>query len=200
MGTILSGYLVGKSKNVDIRKEGSGNVGTTNTMRILGIKAGVFTLLCDCLKPIVAVGIVWLLLRDAYPKQIGLLQLYAAFGAILGHDFPVFMKFKGGKGIATSFGMLIAIFPVCLPLCVIAFAVSVAATRYVSLGSIMAAVVFAVEMPILGYLGYLPFSGTDLLEAEILGLIAAVLAIWLHRSNIVRLLHGNENKLTFSRK
>lgn len=199
-GLILSGYLFGKKKDVDIRKQGSGNIGTTNTMRILGIKVGALTLVCDCLKCVAAVVVVWLLFRTSYPEHIVLLELYGALGAILGHDFPFFMKFKGGKGIACSFGMIIALFPQCLPLCVLIFVLAVAITRYVSLGSILAALGLMVQIWIFGAQGWLAFATSDLLEAQILVSFACILAIVLHRGNIKRLLAGNENKFSFKSK
>ena len=165
-GLILSGYLFGKKNDVDIRKQGSGNIGTTNTMRILGIKVGALTLVCDCLKCVAAVVVVYVLFHNAYPDHIVLLELYGAIGAILGHDFPFFMKFKGGKGIACSFGMIVALFPQCLPICVLIFILATA----------------------------------DVLEAQILVSFVCILAIVLHRSNIKRLLHGNENKFSFKSK
>ena len=149
-GLFLSGYLFGKAKDVDIRTQGSGNVGTTNTMRILGIKAGAFTLLFDCLKCVAAVVVVWLLFHKSQPEPIALLQLYGAIGAILGHDFPFFMKFKGGKGIACSFGMIVALFPKCVPICVLVFVITVALTRYVSLGSILASLCLLVQVIVFG--------------------------------------------------
>ena len=199
-GMFLSGFFIGKSKDIDIRTQGSGNVGTTNTMRILGLKVGAVTLLCDCLKCIAAVAIAYALFHQAFPEHIKLIELYAAFGTVLGHDFPVYMKFKGGKGIASSFGMLIAIYPMFLPVCVLLFALAVGITKYVSLGSILAALAVIVQVFVMGRLGWLPFAGSDLLEAQIVTSLIAVLAVFLHRSNIRRLLQGNENKLSFRSK
>ena len=199
-GLFLSGYLFGKAKDVDIRTQGSGNVGTTNTMRILGIKAGAFTLMFDCLTCVAAVVVVWLLFRKSQPEHIALLQLYGAIGAILGHDFPFFMKFKGGKGIACSFGMIVALFPKCVPICVLVFVITVALTRYVSLGSILASLCLLVQVIVFGNLGWLSFAPGDLLEAQVLVAFACLLAIYLHKSNIKRLLHGNENKFSFKSK
>lgn len=196
-GMFLSGFFIGKSKDIDIRTQGSGNVGTTNTMRILGIRIGAITLLCDCLKCILAVGLCYVLFHEAHAEHSKLIELYGAFGAVLGHDFPIYMKFKGGKGIATSFGMLIAIYPMFLPVCVLVFFLAVGTTKYVSLGSILAAIAVLIQVYVMGFLGYLPFPAGDLVEAQILTTVIAVLAILLHRSNIQRLLQGNENKLSF---
>jgi glycerol-3-phosphate acyltransferase PlsY len=199
-GMFLSGFFIGKSKDVDIRTQGSGNVGTTNTMRILGVRMGVITLLCDCLKCVLAVVLAWAFFHQTYGEHIALLELYAAIGAILGHDFPVYMKFKGGKGIAASFGMLIAIYPEFLPVCILIFAIAVGITKYVSLGSILAAAAVVVQVYVFGALGLLPFTGAELIEAQVLTTLIALLAIFLHRSNIKRLLQGTENKLSFQSK
>ncbi len=110
------------------------------------------------------------------------------------------MKFKGGKGIACSFGMILALFPQCLPLCVLIFVLAVAITRYVSLGSILAALGLMVQIWIFGTKGWLAFATSDLLEAQILVSFACILAIVLHRGNIKRLLAGNENKFSFKSK
>ncbi|MDD6193928.1 MAG: glycerol-3-phosphate 1-O-acyltransferase PlsY [Lachnospiraceae bacterium] len=199
-GMFLSGFFIGKSKDVDIRTQGSGNVGTTNTMRILGIRVGAITLLLDSMKCILALLVVWALFHTRQPEHLRLLMLYGALGAILGHDFPVFMKFKGGKGIATSFGMLIVLYPQFLPVCVLLFAIAVGLTRYVSLGSILAAMAVIVQVIVFGRMGLLSYADTDLLEAQIITVGIGLLAIYLHKSNIKRLLAGNENKLSFKSK
>lgn len=199
-GMFLSGFFIGKTKDVDIRKQGSGNIGTTNTMRILGVRIGAVTLLLDCLKCMAGIGVVWLFFHDTQPEHIHLLMLYGALGAILGHDFPLFMKFKGGKGIACSFGMMIVLYPQFLPFCVLVFAIAVGITRYVSLGSILAAVTLAVQVIIFGNMGSLSYCTQDLGEAQFLTCFIAVLAIFLHKSNIKRLLTGTENKLSFKSK
>lgn len=199
-GMFLSGFFIGKSKDVDIRTQGSGNVGTTNTMRILGIRVGAITLLLDSMKCVVAILIVWALFHTRQPEHIRLLMLYGALGAILGHDFPVFMKFKGGKGIATSFGMLLVLYPQFLPVCVLLFAIAVGLTRFVSLGSILAAVAVIVQVIVFGQMGLLSYATGDLLEAQIITVGIGILAIFLHKSNIKRLLSGTENKLSFKSK
>ncbi len=199
-GLFITGYIFGKKKDVDIRKKGSGNVGTTNTIRILGLKVGTFTLVGDCLKCILAVLFVWCLFHNKYPDQVSLLQLYAAIGAILGHDFPFYLKFKGGKGIATSFGMIVALFPWCLPICFVAFALAVGITRFVSLGSILAALALLVQTWVFGAMGWMPYGDEYLLEAQILISMVCLLAIVLHHANINRLIHGNENKFSFKSK
>lgn len=110
-GLFQTGYLYGKSQGIDIRQEGSGNAGTTNSLRVLGIKAGLITFLGDLCKAIFAVLLVKLIFQDSYPQVIKNLELYAGFGAVLGHNFPFYLKFKGGKGIACTAGMILAVCP-----------------------------------------------------------------------------------------
>ena len=199
-GTFVSGYFLGKSKDVDLRKKGSGNVGTTNTLRVLGWKYGALTLLCDCAKPAVAALIVWLLFRDRCGEGVRLLILYAAFGAVLGHDFPAFMRFKGGKGVASSIGLILLVFPQTFPICAVLFFAAVGFTRYVSLGSILAAIGFGVQAVVMGRLGWFSMPEEYLTEATVISVIVALLVLILHRGNISRLLNGTENKLSFHKK
>lgn len=201
-GVFLSGFLYGKAMDVDLTKEGSGNVGTTNTMRILGVKAGVITLLADVLKCVLGAGLVYLVFRHnndvETAGQLHLLMLYSCAGTILGHDFPVYMNFKGGKGIASTLGLTIVCFPTALPLGLLTFIVIVAITRYVSLGSIISITVLAAQVIIFGALGILPFyQGSEAVEASIIISLLAILAIGLHHANIGRLLRQEENKLSF---
>ncbi len=197
-GMILMGYLIGKSKNIDLTKVGSGNVGTTNTLRNLGVSAGVITLVWDCLKCVVAVFVVWLFFRNFY-DNVYIYKMYAGLGVVLGHDFPIYMKFKGGKGIASTLGFIIALFPMGLPIPAIIFITVVALTRYVSLGSMLGVFSFAVEMVVAAKMGMLNklFVGTELTEAVVICCVVAAIAIALHHANIKRLINGNENKFSF---
>ena len=199
-GMFVSGFFLGKSKHVDLREKGSGNVGTTNTARVLGLKYGAITLLCDCLKPVLASLVVWLIFGRAYAGHIRLLILYASFGAVLGHDFPAFMKFKGGKGVATSVGLILLCFPQAFPICAVLFFSAVGITRYVSLGSILAAVGFGAQAIVMGYLGWLSYPAGNVGEAVVIAEIISVLVIILHRSNIGRLENGAENKFSLHKK
>ena len=199
-GMFVSGFFLGKSKHVDLREKGSGNVGTTNTARVLGLKYGAITLLCDCLKPVLASLVVWLIFGRAYAGHIRLLILYASFGAVLGHDFPAFMKFKGGKGVATSVGLILLCFPQAFPICAVLFFSAVGITRYVSLGSILAAVGFGTQAIVMGYLGWLSYPAGNVGEAVVIAEIISVLVIILHRSNIARLKNGTENKFSLHKK
>lgn len=200
-GQFLSGFLYGKKEKVDLRKTGSGNVGTTNTMRTLGVKAGVLTLIGDILKVFLAMLLVWLIFRGRYPEEIRLLELYAGVGTILGHDFPVYMKFKGGKGIACTGGLLLAFCPIAVPVSLGIFILLVVITRYVSLGSIIGVISVPVQIVILGQLGYVHVPEQYLTEVYIIFALVALLAILLHHANIGRLIHGTENKFSLkSRK
>ena len=199
-GMFVSGFFLGKSKHVDLREKGSGNVGTTNTARVLGLKYGAITLLCDCLKPVLASLVVWLIFGRAYAGHIRLLILYASFGAVLGHDFPAFMKFKGGKGVATSVGLILLCFPQAFPICAVLFFSAVGITRYVSLGSILAAVGFGAQAIVMGYLGWLSYPAGNVGEAVVIAEIISVLVIILHSSNIARLKNGTENKFSLHKK
>lgn len=199
-GNFLTGYLYAKSKNVDIRTVGSGNVGTTNTYRSLGYKAGILTLLGDVLKVVVAVLLVWLLFHNNYEGSVKVLQYYAALGCILGHNFPFVMKFHGGKGIACTAGLVVAVCPMCVPVCLFIFVGTVAITRYVSLGSILVCISLLVQTVLFGQMGLLGVSGNDLLEIYGVITVVMLLGVLRHHENIGRLLKGTENKFSLKKK
>lgn len=193
-GLFQTGYIYGKTQNIDIRQHGSGNAGTTNTLRTLGLKAGAITFAGDCGKAIVAILVTWLIFYNRYPDIVKLLELYTGLGAILGHNFPFYMKFKGGKGIACTTGVIIAFHWQMAPLCILVFIATVLITKYVSFGSILLVSVFLVELIVFGQTGHLPIANSYLPEIYILGAIFTGMAIWRHRANIKRLLSGTENK------
>lgn len=192
IGLFQTGYLYGKSHGIDIREHGSGNSGTTNTLRTLGWKAGAITFIGDVAKAIVAVIIVHFLFREM--EGLKVIELYAGFGAVLGHNFPFYLKFKGGKGIASTSGMILAVCPQAAPLCLILFITIVLATRYVSLGSIIMVIAFVVQTITYNHLGWLGVESGYMLEFDILAACFTALAIWQHRANIKRLINGTENK------
>ncbi|MBQ9885302.1 MAG: glycerol-3-phosphate 1-O-acyltransferase PlsY [Lachnospiraceae bacterium] len=195
-GLIQTGYIYGKIVHKDIRQYGSGNSGTTNALRVLGKKAGLIVFLGDLLKAIVACTIVRLI-ADHSGLDITLIYiLYTGIGVVLGHNFPFYMNFKGGKGIAATSGVIIAIgdwriIVVCLAL----FIAAVAITRYVSLGSLLVVTAFIVMWLIFGQMGMLPLTGRALYESYILVAIFVLMAYIRHKANIVRLIKGTENKL-----
>ena len=193
-GTLPTGYLYGKSKGIDIRDHGSGNSGTTNTLRILGWKAGAVTFLGDSFKAILIILLVHFIFKDRCSEYVRLLDLYAGFGAVLGHNFPFFLKFKGGKGIATTAGVILAVCPLGVPVSIILFVTTVLITRYVSLGSILVVLAFLIQTIIFNYNGLINIDPAYVLEFDIVVACFTVMAIWRHRANISRLLNGTENK------
>jgi glycerol-3-phosphate acyltransferase PlsY len=181
IGCFSSAYFIGKLfKNMDIRVHGSGNAGATNAVRVLGKKLGVLTFLLDFIKGIIAVLIGY--------RLLGLNGgLIAAICSVVGHDFPVFLGFKGGKGVATTIGATAVLnFPAALISVIIGIAVG-AISRYVSLGSI----VFLVLVPIISTLINKEFNVNFLIATIVL----AILGIIRHKSNIQRLINGNENRI-----
>ncbi len=184
LGSLNSSLIAGRFYGVDVRKHGSGNAGTTNTLRTLGKKAALFVLLGDALKGILAYLAGYLI----YGGELG--GMLGGTAAVLGHVWPVFFSFRGGKGVLTSLAVLLLIdWPVALGLLGV-FIVIVLLTRYVSLGSVVAAVLFPATAVVLGRsVETIVFSG-----------IIALLIIVKHRSNIKRLLDGTESKFSFSRK
>lgn len=199
-GLFQTGYFYGKSKGIDIRNEGSGNAGTTNSLRVLGWKAGLITFLGDLFKAILAVVLVKIIFEDRYPDAIKVLELYAGFGAVLGHNFPFYLKFKGGKGIACTSGMILAVCPLAAPLCLFLFIVSIAITRYVSLGSILVVTFYLIQVIVFGQMGYLHLEALYIPEFYIISACFTIMGLWRHRANISRLLHGTENKLGAKKK
>ena len=200
-GLIQTAYFYGKSKGIDIREHGSGNSGTTNALRVMGTKAGLIVFAGDCLKCIVAVVIVRLVLGKIYPEVIDLLSLYTAAGCILGHNYPFYMNFKGGKGIAATAGLIISLHPLLIPMGLIAFFGTFILTHYVSLGSLLVYAGLMVEIVILGQNGF--FEGltqVQLYEMYAITFLLAVMAYWKHKDNIVRLLKGNERKTYLFKK
>lgn len=198
-GLFQTGYIIGKVKKVDIRQMGSGNAGTTNAMRTLGAKAGILTFIGDCAKTILAIVLCRLLVSGLYPEMYGELKyaigMYAGLGAVLGHNFPFYLKFKGGKGIAATSGFIIAFgaWPM-IPIGLVIFFGIVLLTKYVSLGSICLMIGFFIQLVIFGQLGWYGVDGPLLIEIYVLGFLFVALAIIRHRANIVRLMNGTENK------
>lgn len=192
LGSIPSGLIAGKIRGIDIRQHGSGNIGATNAVRTLGKKWGYAVFASDFFKGVVAV----LLSRGislAFHFPPDWPALLAAVGAILGHNFPVWLGFKGGKGIATSAGVIVALFPwPAFVFALVAWVVVFFATRYVSVASITAALALPVALSVLWMLGK-----TSGLYFGV-GVVLCVLAIWRHKSNIQRLLAGTEPR--FERK
>ena len=190
-GLLQTGYLVGKMNHVDIRKEGSGNAGSTNALRVMGWKAGAMTFAGDVIKCLAAVLIARYLYRDT--EYVPLLAMYAGMGATLGHNFPFYLKFKGGKGIAVLAGLVLATGFVMVPIPLTAFLIAVLLTRYVSLGSLLASSMFFLEVLFYGQLGGFDMEFRYRMELYVLVFLLMVLAWVRHKENIKRLLAGTEN-------
>lgn len=199
-GLFQTGYIYGKAHHIDIRKHGSGNSGMTNSLRVLGWKAGVIVCLGDLFKAVAAMAITWFLFKDRYPDAVKMLELYAGLGATLGHNFPFYLKFKGGKGIACSIGILFAFDFRMAPICAILFFASVIPTGFMSLGSLGIISGFFVQTIVFGQLGLLHIGASFLPEVYIVAAILAAMAFWQHRENLKRLANGTENKFRPSKK
>lgn len=200
LGLFQTAYIYGRLHGIDIRDYGSGNAGTTNTMRVLGTKAGLIVLLGDILKCVLAIVVTGLLFGDRYPDMIYLLKLYAAAGAILGHNFPFYLHFKGGKGIAATAGIILAFHPYFIPVGAILFFVIFFTTHYVSLGSLFVYAGFMVEIVVLGQLGIFGMSQEHLIEMYIVAALLTIMAYYKHRENIKRLIKGEERKTYLTHK
>jgi glycerol-3-phosphate acyltransferase PlsY len=184
-GCFSTGYFVGKMNKVDIRKYGSGNVGTTNALRTLGAKAGAITLLGDAFKAVIPILLVRFVFFQKY-DYMQLMTLYTGLGVVIGHNYPVWLKFKGGKGIAATGGVMLAFDPLIVPIALPLFILIVAVTRYVSLGSLFVAVFFPVWI-------FIRYPGD--IHMLIVTLVFMLLAFFKHRTNLKRLLNGTENKI-----
>lgn len=199
-GLFQTGYIYGKAHNIDIRTCGSGNAGTTNTLRTLGWKAGAITFIGDLGKAMLAILVAWILFHERYPEGVLVLMMYAGLGAVLGHNYPFYLKFKGGKGIACTAGFVLACFPLTAPVCLVLFVVAVVITRYVSLGSILVVISFFIQLVVFGQTGLITIPEQYRVEVYLLGAVFSLLALWKHRANIKRLLTGTENKLGGKKK
>ena len=205
IGSIPTGYWLGKIwKGIDVRQFGSGNLGATNVFRVLGWKAGLLTLVIDVLKGLAAVGVASLSLPTfnynsyvetsflhseplflQFPLQLQLPVWIGGVSAILGHSFSPFVKFRGGKGVATAAGVLFTLMPPETTIALMAFALVFAFCRIVSLSSIIAAIVLALSTFVLSHHSHVKYFAS----------FVALFIIWRHRENIVRLLNGTEKPL-----
>ena len=190
IGCIETAHVVGKLWKVDLRQHGSGNLGTTNALRVLGKKAGAMVFVGDILKSVIA----YLICRAVFKDNGTIAGLFGSAGAVLGHNYPFYLNFKGGKGIAVMIGMTAALAfttnpLLAIPNALIGFGLAFG-TRYVSVGSLS----FAVCLPISCYL--LGFEK----EVVLITLCVSALAVWRHRKNIKNLLNGTENRFGSKKK
>lgn len=199
-GCFQTSYIYGRMHGIDIRQHGSGNAGTTNSLRVLGKKAGAIVLFCDIMKTGLAITLVRFLFKEQYEDIIYLLSIYAAAGCILGHNFPFYLGFKGGKGIACTAGLILFFHPYLILPQVITFFGTFLITHYVSLGSLLVEIVLVAEMIIFGQMGVWNMEQPALNELYIVTVLLAILAFWGHRANIDRLIHKKERKTYLSKK
>ena len=205
--TAIIAYLIGsinfsviiskKMAGLDVREKGSGNAGSTNVLRTVGKKAAVLTLVCDILKGIVSILIAILLGKIFKNTNKAILVEIAALLVVIGHTYPVFFEFKGGKGVATSLGIILLINWKIGLICLLFALALMALTRMVSLGSISAAVLFAILIIFIRDTSYIvPYNSSFI----IFGIMLAALVIFNHRKNLKRIIDGTENKLSFKKK
>lgn len=201
-GLFQTAYIYGKINHIDIRDYGSGNAGTTNAMRVLGKKAGIITYVGDCLKAVSAILLIWLIYRNESEGSLFILKMYGGLGVVLGHNFPFYMKFKGGKGIAASSGVILGLWDFKLSvIALITFVLVTVFTKYVSVGSLAMMAGFLIEFIIfnelnmLGFRNNMHYGGNGRIEVYILAFIISALAFIKHSANIKRLIDGNERKI-----
>ena len=204
-GLFQTGYIYGRAKGVDIRNHGSGNSGATNTLRVLGRKAGIIVLLGDVLKCILAVVVTYFIFATKTPELKLIFRVYTGLGVVLGHNFPFYLNFKGGKGIAASAGLIITMGPWYVLVHLALFCLAFFTTHYVSLGSILVYICFFVMTVICGQMGVfntdsIILSQPVLIEIYIVVLILTIMAIVRHKANIIRLLNHEESKVYLSKK
>ena len=198
-GTIQTGYFLGKARGIDIRDYGSHNTGATNSLRVMGTAAGILVLLGDAFKAIIPC----LLVRHFYadrPEITLLMVLWTGLGVMLGHDYPFYLGFQGGKGVASTVGIMLSLSPALAGLWIAIFVIVVAVSRFISLGSILSMVFLGGCLAAGAMKGFLPVGEAYRLEFMAVGLIIPVLSIWRHRANIGRLLRGEENRFTLFTK
>ncbi len=186
LGSVPNGLLVARARGIDIRSKGSGNIGATNVFRTVGKLPGILVFLADMFKGLVPAALFPLLAETwlGVPATASMGLLFGA-AAIFGHNWPIFLKFKGGKGIATSAGMLLGVAPLSMVLALAVWLALTFSTRYVSVGSIAAALTVAVSSW---------FFYHKVLVIPLALTMLAGLAIWKHRANIKRLLNGTESR------
>lgn len=193
LGNVQSAILLGRLKGIDIRTQGSGNAGTTNTVRVLGKKSGAIVLLMDIVKTLMAILISRLLFQSVAPSIV--VTLYAGLGVIIGHSYPVFFGFKGGKGIAATAGLIIGIGnPMVFLILAALFFTCFGITKIVSLSSLLV----TGTLPFILILFYCGQQGG--LEAMLLGFAIMGITYYRHKDNIKRLLTGTESKLNLTSK
>lgn len=199
-GLFQTAIVIGKVQGFDIRKEGSGNAGTTNMLRTKGIGDALITFFGDFLKAVFAMLLVAAIFSKTAPDMIALLKMYAGVGAVLGHDFPFYLHFRGGKGVATTAGVAFALCPLTLLFLLLCFFALFFPTHLVSVCSLVSYLFFLVQVIFLGQRGYFHMAPAYVTELCILAAVLTGLCFWQHRANIGRLLRGEEKKVYLHKK
>lgn len=195
IGSVPAGYLAGRIAGIDIRKAGSGNIGATNVLRVLGKRYGYPVFVFDFVKGTAAVEISILIFNNTHHAEVSreLCAILAGVSSVIGHSYPVWLGFKGGKGVATSFGVVFGLIPLAAVIAVTVWLITFGTTRYVSVASMMAALALPITVLVMLYVKLL--SGLALL---LFSICLAAIVIWRHRSNLSRLMSGTEPR--FERK
>lgn len=196
IGSITTAVWYGKKfHNIDVREFGSGNAGATNTFRVLGKKAGGIVFGIDVMKGFIAANVANILFESTpFSENIILFKIILGVSCVIGHVFPIFASFKGGKGVATLLGITIALHPLAAVFCLFCFIIILLTTKYVSLGSMLSALIFCI------ILQTKTFETNNNLTLTIYGLAVFILLVLTHTKNIKRLLAGNENKIYLFKK
>lgn len=198
-GNFQTAFIIGKLNHIDIRDYGSGNSGTTNAMRTLGKKSGFLTYFGDMIKAVLAILLTYFLFSKNCAEHQFLFALYTGFGVILGHNFPFYMNFRGGKGIAAFSGLVIGMIPFDWKFFAFGFVIffgTLYITKYVSLSSLVLMLCFFVEMITFGQLNMIHnLHESDRLEVYILAFVLMALSYIRHSENIKRLLNGTERRI-----
>ncbi len=193
IGSIPFSIIAGKLlKGIDVREFGSGNAGATNTFRVLGKKAGIPVLLLDVFKGYIAVNLVWYTSYVPFSEIYINLQLTFGIAAVLGHVFPIYVGFRGGKGVATLLGFMLALFPQAAIISIVIFILTLLFSKYVSLSSIFAGLFFP--------FGVYYLSHTVVPTMMIFAVFVPILLIATHQRNIERIIRGDENKVSLKKK
>ena len=194
-GLYHTAYFYGRAKGIDIRQHGSGNSGSTNIQRTLGTKAGLVVLFGDIAKCMAVIFLCDLIFGRTHPEMRYLIKVYAGAGAIIGHNFPFYLRFKGGKGIAATGGLILSFHPLFVIVGLLLFVGSFLATHYVSLGSLLVCAGFLVQMVIMGQLGFFKeMPPAYVYEMYAVTSVLTGMAFVKHRSNLGRLFRGAERK------
>ena len=194
IGGFPTSAIAGKLKGIDITKHGSGNAGATNALRVLGTKIGVTVMLVDALKGVAVIVLGSWIIREFAHESHQIYDITLGITGIIGHVFSIFLKFKGGKGVATAAGVYAYLSPVTMLIALAAFVLTVYLSKYVSLGSIVAATVLVISQLVMNIMT--DFAG---LPTLIMTVLLALFIIVKHKQNIKRLLAGNENKISFKK-